>query len=463
MNNIELKRFWEKVKEELIGSLPESVHPWIYSLEVSGYDKGVLTVVTGQAMARDWLRKNHSEQINLIVQKITKEENARINIVYDESAAKQIKKEVEKIHKKEVALQMKEQAMENLSHMQSSANLNLKYKFENFVIGENNKFAHDAALAVAKNPATKYNPLFIYGNSGLGKTHLMQAIGHYIIFNNTDKAKKVKYTKTDDYINDFISNSRKTNNSVENMSKFYKKYTDIDVILIDDIQFIESKEKSMERMQHTFDTLYNKGKQIVITSDRPPQDIPKLTEALTSRFQMGLMVELTAPDFDTRYEIVKKLAKDNDISIENDAIKYLASHFVKNVRELEGAYTKVCAYAELNNEKITLDLAKKVLKCKENEQKLTFDIITNVTADLYGVDINDIRGTARSQKVSAARQLAIYLCRELTNKSFENIGEYFNKKHTTVMYAHEQIKNKIGTQKEIINMVREIKQALKLI
>ena len=239
MNDIELKRFWEKIKEEFVGSLPESVHPWIYSLEASGYDKGVLTVVTGQAMARDWLRRNHSEQMNSILQKISQNSSARLNIIYDENAAKQIKKEVEKIHKKEVELQLKEQAMENLSNMQSSANLNLKYKFENFVVGENNKFAHDAALAVAKNPAQKYNPLFIYGHAGLGKTHLMQAIGHYTIFNNPKL--KVRYTKTDDYINDFISNSRKTNNSVENMSKFYKKYTNIDIILIDDIQFIESK------------------------------------------------------------------------------------------------------------------------------------------------------------------------------------------------------------------------------
>ena len=461
MDNIELKRFWEKVKEELVGSLPESVHPWLYSLEVSGYDKGILTVVTGQAMARDWLRKNHSEQINTVIKNISQNNNAHINIIYDENTAKQIKKEAEKIHKREIEAQLKEQAMENLSYMQLSSNLNLKYKFENFVVGDNNKFAHDAAMAVAKNPATKYNPLFIYGNAGLGKTHLMQAIGHYIIFNNPKL--KVKYTKTDDYINDFISNSRKTNNSVENMSKFYKKYTNIDVILIDDIQFIESKEKSMERMQHTFDTLYNKGKQIVITSDRVPKDIPKLTDALTSRFEMGLMIELTPPDFDTRYEIAKKLAQDNDLETDKEALQYLAKHFTNNVRELEGAFTKVSAYAELNNEPLTFELAKKVLKCKEKEEELTFDKITNVTASYYDVDINDMKGTARSQKVSAARQLSIYLCRELTNQSFENIGDYFNKKHSTALYAYEQIKTKISVQKELSTAIREIKQALKVL
>ena len=462
MDNIELKRFWEKVKEELIGSLPESVHPWLYSLEVSGYDKGVLTVVTGQAMARDWLKKTYSEQMNSVLSKFVNDDNSRIHIVYDESAAKQIKKEAEKIRKKEIEAQLKEQALENLSHMQSSANLNLKYKFENFVVGDNNKFAHDAALAVAKNPATKFNPLFIYGKSGLGKTHLMQAIGHYIIFNNSN-LKNVRYTKTDDYINDFISNSRKTNNSIENMSKFNKKYTNVDVILIDDIQFIESKEKSMERMQHTFDKLYEKGKQIVITSDRLPEDIPRLTEALISRFKSGLMVELTPPDFDIRLEIVKKLANDNDVKPDFEALKYLATHFEKNVRELEGAFTKVCAYSEFNNKPMTLELAREVLKCKENENQLTFEKIADVTSKYYNVDVDDIKGSARSQKVSLARQISIYLSRELTNQSFENIGEYFNKKHTTAMYAHKQIKTTINTQKELSSAIREIKQALKVL
>ena len=215
MENIELKRFWEQVKEDLIGVLPENVHPWIYPLEVSGYDKGVLTVVTGQIMGRDLLRRNHSEQMNSVLAKITDNQNARIVIIYDESAAKTLKRETEKIQKKAIEKNLKEQALENLSNMQSASNLNLKYKFENFVVGENSKFAHAVAMQVAQNPAGKYNPLFIYGNSGLGKTHLMQAIGHYTIFNNPKL--KVKYTKTEDYVNDFISNCRYSKDSIENM------------------------------------------------------------------------------------------------------------------------------------------------------------------------------------------------------------------------------------------------------
>jgi len=461
MNNIELKRFWEKVKEEFVGSLPESTHPWLYSLEVSGFDKGILTVVTGQTIARDWLKKHHIGQMNSILKNLSGIDEACVHIIFDENAAKQIKKESEKIKKKEAEAQLKEQAFENLSFMQSSANLNLKYKFENFVVGENNKFAHDAALAVAKNPSGKYNPLFIYGNAGLGKTHLMQAIGHYTIFNNPKLT--VKYTRTDDYINDFISNSRKTNNSVENMSKFNKKYTNIDIILLDDIQFIESKEKTMARLHQTFDTLKDKGKQIVITSDRVPEEIPMLTEALISRFKSGLMVELTPPNFETRLEIVRKLAKDNDIKAEEEALKYIATHFSKNVRELEGAFTKVCAYAEFNSEPITLNLVKQLLKCKENQDNLTFDKITEVTASYYKVDVSDIKSAARSQKVSTARQMSVYLCRELTNQSFENIGDFFNKKHSTALYAYEQIKNRLNTEKELSNAIREIKQALKVL
>ena len=461
MENIELKRFWEQVKEELLGILPENAHPWLYPLEVSGYDKGVLTVVTGQMMGRDLLRKNHYNQMVEALKRVSGDENSRLVIIYDETAAKTLKRETEKLQKKASEVSIKEQAMENLANMQSAANLNLKYKFENFVQGENSKFAYKAAMAVAQNPAGKYNPLFIYGNSGLGKTHLMQAIGHYIIFNNPKL--KVKYTKTEDYINDYISNSRKTNNTIENMSKFNRKYTNIDIILIDDIQFIESKIKTMENLQYTFDSLYNKGKQIVITSDRLPKEIPTLTAALCSRFEMGLMIELTPPDLETRFEIIKKLATDNDLIHEDEALRYIARNFSNNVRELEGAFTKVCAYAEITEQELTLKLAKEVLKCEESDEGISFDQIARVTSSYFETDIKDIKGTARGQKVSMARHLSIYLCREITNQSFVNIAKYYNKKHTTIMFAYEKIKKEKDTNREISTALREIRQALKVL
>ena len=460
MESLESNQFWEQIKAELIKALPANAHPWVYPLEMSGYDKGVLTVVTGQIMGRDLLRRNHYKQIVEVLKTVTKNENSDITIIYDADAAKSLKKESEKIQKKVAVAAMKEQAMENLSYMQSASNLNLKYKFENFVVGENNKFAHAVAMAVAKAPAQKYNPLFIYGNSGLGKTHLMQAIGHYTLFNNSKL--KVKYTKTEDYINDFISNSRNSKDQVENMSKFNRKYTNIDIILIDDIQFIEGKRKTMDQMQHTFDSLYNKGKQIVITSDRLPKDIPNLTAALDSRFAMGLMVELLPPDEETRFEILKNLALNNGVQFEEKALRYIAKNFSKNVRELEGAFNKVCAYAELTEQMLDLKLAKEVLKCEEIESEISFESIAQITAQYYNVDISDLKSTARGQKISLARHMAIYLSREITEKSFACIAEYYDKKHTTIMFAYEKIKKEIISNNELACTAREIKQALKV-
>ena len=461
METLELNKLWEEVKSELINELPENAHPWITPLEVTGYDKGVLTVVTGQMMGRDLLRRNYYKNIVNVIKNITKEPNADFVIIYDENAAKSLKKENEKLQKKISAAVQTEEAMKNLSYMQSSSNLNLKYKFENFVVGKSNEFAYKVTRAVAENPAKKYNPLFIYGNSGLGKTHLMQAIGHYTIFKNPEL--KGKYTKTEDYVNDFISNSRQSTDTVENMSKFNKKYTNIDIILIDDIQFIESKKKTMSQMQHTFDTLYNKGKQIVITSDRLPKDIPTLTSALCSRFEMGLMVELTPPDLNTRIDILKKLAQDKGIEYTDDAINYIAKNFSNNVRELEGAFNRVSAYADITSEKLDLNCAKTVLKCDESKAEISFSKIAEITAQYYNVNPTDIKGTARGQKVSTARHVAIYLSRELCEKSFVNIAEYFGKKHTTIMFAHDKIKNAIKTNNEIAIAAREIKQALKVI
>ena len=461
MDTLELNNLWGEVKSKLINELPENVHPWINPLEVTGYDNGVFTLVTGQMMGRDLLKRNYYKSIVDVVKRVTKNPDADFVIIFDENAAKSLKKENDKLQKKISAAVQKEQAMENLSYMQSASNLNLKYKFENFVVGESNEFAYKVTKAVAENPASKYNPLFIYGNAGLGKTHLMQAIGHYTIFKNPKL--KVKYTKTEDYVNDFISNSRNGKDTIENMSKFNKKYTNIDIILIDDIQFLESKKKTMSQMQHTFDTLYNKGKQIVITSDRLPKDIPTLTSALCSRFEMGLMVELTPPDKQTRMDILKKLANDNGYAYNEDALEYVANNFSNNVRELEGAFNRVSAYSDISSEPITLDLAKKVLKCTSNEKTITIPQIAEVTAKYYRVDTDELRSSSRNQKISTARHMAIYLTREITGQSFVSIAEYYEKKHPTILFAYEKIQRDIKVNKELDIAAREIKQALKVI
>ena len=461
MESIELKKIWEQIKTELLSALPENAHPWVYPLEAVDFEEGVLTVVTGQIMGRDLLKKNYYLQIVDVIKNVSQNKNADFVIIYDEKAQKSIKKENEKIEKKMVEASLKEQAMQNLSVMQSRSNLNLKYKFENFVVGKNNEFAYNVALKVAQQPSKKYNPLFIYGKSGLGKTHLMQAIGHYCIFNNSDL--KVKYTKTEDYIDDFITNCRTSNTQIENMSKFNKKYTNVDVILIDDIQYIESKKKTMSQMQHTFDSLYNKGKQVVITSDRPPKEIATLSSALCSRFEMGLMIELVPPELQNRIDILKKMAADNDIEYTEDALKYIAQHYDQNVRELEGAFNRVQAYAEMRNEILSYELAKDVLKCAEIDNSITYDKIVHVTAEYFNLDQNDILGSARGQKITQARHVAVYLCRTLTNTSFVDIANFFNKKHTTIMFANDKVKKEVISDKNIDKAIKEIKQGLHVI
>ena len=466
MSQDNIVEVWNEILSVLESEISESTfRTWIVPLEPQYFDETSFVVHTGQAFAVSMLRKNHYAELSSAVKKVLGKE-LEIKIIFDEELAKTFSKKVAK----RVAQMEKENAeqkdsvmkyqYDSLTQMQSS-NLNLKYKFENFVVGESNKFAHAVAMAVAKKPAQKYNPLFIYGNSGLGKTHLMQAIGHYTLFNNSKL--KVKYTKTEDYVNDFISNSRNSKDTIENMSKFNKKYTNIDIILIDDIQFIESKNKTMAQMQHTFDSLYNKGKQIVITSDRLPKEIPTLTSALCSRFEMGLMVELTPPDLDTRIEIIKKLASDNDLKYTEEALRYIAVNFTQNVRELEGAFNKVCAYAEITEQELDLKLAKEVLKCNEIDTEISFEKIAQVTAHYYGIEINDLKGTARGQKISTARHMAVYLSRELTQKSFVSIAEFYNKKHTTIMFAHEKIKKEIITNNDLSLAAREIRQALKVL
>uniref|UniRef100_UPI0040278721 chromosomal replication initiator protein DnaA n=1 Tax=Candidatus Stercorousia sp. TaxID=3048886 RepID=UPI0040278721 len=344
--------------------------------------------------------------------------------------------------------------------MQSSANLNLKYKFSNFVVGENSRFAHAAAFTVAQNPAKKYNPLFIYGASGLGKTHLMQAIGHYIIFNKPKL--RVKYIKTEEYVNELIKNIQCGGNDRNSrMDKFRQKYRNVDVLLIDDIQFLESKTYTMEEIFHTFDSLHNKNKQIVITSDRLPRDIPTLPDRLRTRFEMGLMVDITPPDFETRVAILKNLADQANVKADFDVFEYIAKNFVNNVRELEGAFNKVSAYADIEKTDLTLEFAKKVLNCESMKQEITIEKVARAVGEYYGVSLSDFLSSARNQRVSSARHVAVYMAREITQKSFESIAEFFKKKHTTMLYSYEKIRDDLKTNKDLDQDIAVIRRTLR--
>lgn len=456
MWSMEEKDIWIKAKEELVLTVP-TFKMWIEPLEAASFDGNLLTLITAHALAPQAIKSQHNAKI-LTALKNAAGKDISYNIVYDEEFAKRYQKEKKKELQKQkyTSVESKDsEIMDNLAQMQSSANLNLKYKFANFVVGENSRFAHAAAMTVAQNPAKKYNPLFIYGASGLGKTHLMQAIGHYIIFNKPKL--KVKYIKTEEYFNELIKNLQTGGNDKTNrMDKFRQKYRNVDVLLIDDIQFLESKTYTMEEIFHTFDSLHNNNKQIVITSDRLPKDIPTLPDRLRTRFEMGLMVDITPPDFETRVAIIKNLADISHIKADFDVFEYIAKNFVNNVRELEGAFNKVSAYADIEQTDLTLAFAKKVLNCEAAKQVSISDVAQAV-GEYYGVSIKDFLSSARNQRVSSARHIAVYISRELTKKSFEAIAEFFQKKHTTMLYSYEKIRDELKTNRELEASVNEIK------
>ncbi len=459
MDISEVKRIWSEVKILLRDTIPaHAYYSWVEAMEAVGFDNNVFTILTVHQLAVQIVRQSYYSQICDAFEKVLGRK-IEFTINYDADLAEKYKKEMKKESlRPKIDKTAENRALENLAQMQSASNLNLKYKFENYVVGENSRFAHAAAFTVAQNPAKKYNPLFIYGASGLGKTHLMQAIGHYIIFNKPKL--RVKYIKTEEYFNEIIKNLQ-CNDRVSRMDKFRQKYRNVDVLLIDDIQFLESKTATMEEIFHTFDSLYNNNKQIVITSDRLPKDIPTLPERLRTRFEMGLVVDITPPDFETRVAILKNLADQNNLKINFDVFEYIANNFVNNVRELEGAFNKVSAYAEIEKTDITLEFARKVLNCDSKKVELTIEKVIKAVSDYYGVSINDFKSSSRNQRVSSARHIAVYLARELTQKSFESIADYLNKKHTTMLYSYEKIKNDLRLNKELERTLTEIKESLR--
>ncbi len=464
MDILEAKRIWAEVKNELRTVLPDhAFYPWVNEMDVSGCVDGKFTLITVHAMAPQIIRQNYYNKIVEAFKKVTGKDYD-FSVMYDDEFAKKYEKAKKKESlklKRTVALEEDDEnsAMSNLAQMQSFANLNLKYKFENFVVGDNSEFTYALAQNVAHNPAKKYNPLFIYGAPGLGKTHIMQAIGHYIIFNKPKL--RVKYIKTEEYVNELIKSIQKGTDRNCKMESFRQKYRNVDVLLIDDIQFIESKKRTMDEIFHTFDSLLNKNKQIVITSDRLPSEIPTLPARLQSRFEMGIMTEITAPDFETRVAILQNLAEQDGIEADFKVFEYIANNFVNNVRELEGAYNKVSAYAAFSKSALTLDLVKKVLKCESKKQDITFDEIAKAVADYYGVTVEDFKSPSRGQKISNARHVAVYLSREVTDKSFELIAKYFNKKHPTMLYSYDKIKKDMKNNQELERSVNEIKKSLR--
>lgn len=341
---------------------------------------------------------------------------------------------------------------------ESATRLNPKYTFDTFVIGASNRFAHAAAVAVAEAPAKAYNPLFVYGESGLGKTHLLHAIGHYA--RNLYPHVKVRYVNSEEFTNDFINSIRD-----DKASNFQRRYRDVDVLLIDDIQFLQGKVQTQEEFFHTFNTLHNANKQVVITSDLPPKLLSGFEERMRSRFEWGLLTDVQPPDLETRIAILRKKAIQERMSAPDEVLEFIASRISTNIRELEGALIRVTAFASLNRQSVDMGLAEIVLKdLIPNEQgsQITSATIMAQTAAYFGLTIEDLCGTSRSRVLVTARQIAMYLCRELTDLSLPKIGQQFGgRDHTTVMHADKKIRQLMAERRAIYNQVTELTNRIK--
>ncbi|MCU1415835.1 MAG: dnaA [Schumannella sp.] len=340
----------------------------------------------------------------------------------------------------------------------SDSRLNPKYNFDNFVIGGSNRFAHAAAVAVAEAPAKAYNPLFIYGDSGLGKTHLLHAIGHYA--ENLYPGIKVRYVSSEEFTNDFI-------NSIANnrASVFQSRYREIDILLIDDIQFLQGKDSTQEAFFHTFNTLHDHNKQVVITSDVAPKHLTGFEDRMRSRFEWGLITDVQAPDLETRIAILRKKAQSERLQVPDEILEFMATKVSSNIRELEGTLIRVTAFANLNRTPVDLQLVQTVLKdliTLDDDNVIAPVDIINHTADYFKLTVDDLYGSSRSQAVATARQIAMYLCREMTSLSLPKIGQLFgNRDHTTVMYANKKISELMKERRSIYNQVTELTSRIK--
>lgn len=335
--------------------------------------------------------------------------------------------------------------------------LNPRYTFDTFVIGPSNRFAHAAALAVAESPGKTYNPLFIYGGSGLGKTHLLHAIGHYT--RHLKPQTRVRYVNSEEFTNDFINSIRD-----DRSLSFKRTYREVDVLLIDDIQFLQGKEQTLEEFFHTFNALHNAGKHVVITSDVSPRNLDGIEERMRTRFEWGLMTDVQPPDLETRIAILRKKAAADAVQAPSDVLEYIASNITSNIRELEGALIRVTAFAALNRQPVDLSLAQVVLKdlISDDDSEITASTIIGKTADYFGITIEELTGTSRSRVYVTARQIAMYLCRQLTDLSLPKIGDHFGgKDHTTVMYAVKKVEDQIAQRRQMYNQVNEIHARIK--
>lgn len=424
-----------------------SFDTWLKATKAHALQGDSLIITAPNEFARDWLEERYSQLISDILEEITGEELG-VKFIIPQNQKEE-----------EFDLQISSKQKKKEEETTEQTILNSKYTFDTFVIGSGNRFAHAASLAVAEAPAKAYNPLFIYGGVGLGKTHLMHAIGHYVLDHNP--SAKVVYLSSEKFTNEFI-NSIRDNKGAE----FRDKYRNVDVLLIDDIQFLAGKESTQEEFFHTFNTLHEESKQIIISSDRPPKEIPTLEDRLRSRFEWGLITDITPPDLETRIAILRKKAKADGLDIPNEVMLYIANQIDSNIRELEGALIRVVAYSSLINKDINADLAAEALKDIVPSSKprvITIHDIQKVVGEHFSVKLEDFKAKKRTKSIAFPRQIAMYLSRELTDFSLPKIGEEFGgRDHTTVIHAHEKISKLLVSDSLLQKQLKEIHELLKV-
>lgn len=448
--NILWNNFLDKIKEQ-VSSL--SYETWFKDTKLHSLKDGQATIVVPMNLHKKHLMENYKEEIESVFNQLT---GTNFNFLF------KLENEIEDtssiIDISEIKQGIPRQSI-------NEANLNPQYTFDTFIVGDSNRFAFTAARAVAEKPGKAYNPLFLYSKSGLGKTHLMQSIGNYILENSN---KKVLYVSSDNFVNDYINAVRTSGkNSVEKIDSFKNKYRNIDVLIIDDIQFLGSATKGQEEFFHTFNELYNSNKQIIIASDRSVDDLKMLENRLLTRFNWGLTANITPPDFELRVSIIKKKIAHQESAedVPQDVIEYIANNFDSDIRQLEGAITRVFAYSLMMNRGIvTLNVAIESLKDQLHDKSVyKNDVyrIQRVVCDYFKINIDELKGKKRSKNINYPRQIAIYLCRELTTESFPKIGTYFGgRDHSTIINAYQKIGKDLENNMQLKVVISELKKSL---
>ncbi|MBD7913086.1 MULTISPECIES: chromosomal replication initiator protein DnaA [Clostridium] len=443
----DLNELWQKTLNIIKSEMSEvSFNTWIKSCEPISISSDTIKISVPNSFTQDILDKRYKDLVaNSIKATCSKLYNIEFLIASELKPEESIKKEQPKEEKSIIV------------NDEMSTTLNPKYTFDSFVIGNSNRFAHAASLAVAEAPAKAYNPLFIYGGVGLGKTHLMHAIGHYILENNP--SAKVVYVSSEKFTNELINSIKDDKNE-----EFRNKYRNVDILLIDDIQFIAGKERTQEEFFHTFNELHDANKQIILSSDRPPKEIPTLEDRLRSRFEWGLIADIQIPDFETRMAILKKKADVENLNVENEVMVYIATKIKSNIRELEGALIRIVAYSSLTNREITVDLASEALKdiiSKKQGKNITISLIQDIVASYFNLRVEELKSQRRTRNVAYPRQIAMYLSRKLTDMSLPKIGEEFGgRDHTTVIHAYEKISDNLNSDENLQKTIEDITKKL---